>query len=164
MKKTVIIVHHAGKGGERSTFRSIRAWHVGTRPNGNGWSDIGYHAVIEKDGTVQRGRKDENIGAHTRGWNRQSLGVCVCGNFEHQLVQTKQWNALIDQITRWCLEHAISPGSDTIVGHRDKQPTKTFKKNGRVVSKPNTCPGKNLYRYLPWLRKEVRNRWMRHMA
>lgn len=60
----------------------IRDWHV----NGNGWSDIGYHYVIRRDGTVETGRDRDNdgdiweeIGAHVRGHNGNSLGICLVG-------------------------------------------------------------------------------------
>lgn len=60
----------------------IRDWHV----NGNGWSDIGYHFVIRRDGTVEPGRdRDhdgdiwEEIGAHVAGHNTTSIGICLVG-------------------------------------------------------------------------------------
>jgi len=53
----------------------IRRWHV----NGNGWSDIGYHYVIDRDGTVAKGRPLAKTGAHTRGRNRDTVGVCLIG-------------------------------------------------------------------------------------
>lgn len=61
---------------------TIRGWHVDER----GWSDIGYHFVIRRDGTVELGRdldKDgdvyEEIGAHVKGWNKNSIGICMVG-------------------------------------------------------------------------------------
>lgn len=53
----------------------IRRWHV----EDHGWSDIGYHYVIDRDGTIVPGRPVERIGAHTRGHNRHSIGVCLIG-------------------------------------------------------------------------------------
>jgi len=53
----------------------IRRWHVGD----NGWSDIGYHWVIRRDGTIEEGRPENIAGAHTRGHNRDSIGVCLIG-------------------------------------------------------------------------------------
>ena len=60
----------------------IRRWHVEER----GWADIGYNWVIDRDGTIAVGRdrdKDgdtfEEIGAHTKGKNTVSLGICLLG-------------------------------------------------------------------------------------
>jgi N-acetyl-anhydromuramyl-L-alanine amidase AmpD len=53
----------------------IRDWHV----SGNGWSDIGYHYIIDRDGTVAKGRPLARAGAHTRGRNANSVGVCLIG-------------------------------------------------------------------------------------
>lgn len=53
----------------------IRKWHV----QDNKWSDIGYHYVIRRDGTVEKGRPIETPGAHTQGHNANSIGVCLVG-------------------------------------------------------------------------------------
>lgn len=53
----------------------IRRWHV----NGNGWSDIGYHGVIRRDGTLESGRPMDQIGAHAKGHNVNSIGICLVG-------------------------------------------------------------------------------------
>ena len=49
---------------------------------GRGWSDIGYHFVIELDGTIKQGRNVEKIGAHTKGENTNSIGVCYVGGVD----------------------------------------------------------------------------------
>lgn len=53
----------------------IRRWHVEER----GWRDIGYHFLIDRDGTVATGRPIEQIGAHVRGHNRRTVGICLLG-------------------------------------------------------------------------------------
>ena len=55
--------------------KEIRDWHV----NGNHWRDIGYHWVIRRDGTVEKGRPEYQIGAHCSGHNAHSIGVCLVG-------------------------------------------------------------------------------------
>lgn len=58
----------------------IRRWHTDPRPKGRGWRDIGYHWVIDRDGTVVAGRKPESrAGAHVRGHNTGSIGICLIG-------------------------------------------------------------------------------------
>lgn len=63
-----------------------------------GWDGIGYHKVITRDGTIQNGRPEFWIGAHTYGINDQSLGVCLIGRnkftsnqFESLKVVLKFW-------------------------------------------------------------------------
>jgi len=53
----------------------LRRWHV----EDNGWSDLGYHWVITRDGTVSAGRPEYRSGAHARGHNKNSIGVTLCG-------------------------------------------------------------------------------------
>lgn len=53
----------------------IRQWHVEER----GWSDIGYHYVIRRDGTLEKGRPLTRMGAHVRGRNKNTIGICLVG-------------------------------------------------------------------------------------
>lgn len=53
---------------------AIRRWH-----KERGWSDIGYHYVIKRDGTTQQGRPVSRMGAHTKGYNATSIGICLAG-------------------------------------------------------------------------------------
>ena len=74
-----IIVHCAATPeGRPFTTADIRRWH--TSPPNN-WKDIGYHYVIELDGSIHQGRPVEQVGAHCRqgGHNRHSVGVCYVG-------------------------------------------------------------------------------------
>ena len=74
-----IIVHcSATREGENYTVDTIRSWHV----DGRGWSDIGYHFYIDIYGQIHKGRDISRIGAHTKGLNRNSIGVCYCGGVE----------------------------------------------------------------------------------
>lgn len=57
----------------------IREWHTALPPKGRGWSDIGYHFVILRDGTIEGGRPLERIGAHVKGHNRTTVGTCLVG-------------------------------------------------------------------------------------
>lgn len=45
----------------------------------NGWLDIGYHFVIRRDGTFESGRPIEQPGAHCKGHNANSIGICMIG-------------------------------------------------------------------------------------
>ena len=54
---------------------TIRKWHIHDR----NFSDVGYHYIILRDGTIEKGREDNVIGAHCYGYNSESLGVCIVG-------------------------------------------------------------------------------------
>lgn len=80
---TEIIVHASATrpewmSGARTSEKvaEIRRWHM-TPPRN--WRDIGYHYIIDTDGTIAKGRHDSVIGAHTKGRNRHSIGICLIG-------------------------------------------------------------------------------------
>ena len=74
-----IIVHcSATREGENFDVAEIRKWHV----EGRGWSDIGYHFYINLYGEIHKGRDISKIGAHCKGHNRNSIGICYCGGVE----------------------------------------------------------------------------------
>lgn len=54
--------------------KDIDKWH-----KAKGWSGVGYHYVIKRDGTLETGRREDQIGAHVEGFNANSLGVCLVG-------------------------------------------------------------------------------------
>jgi N-acetylmuramoyl-L-alanine amidase len=71
-----IILHcSATREGQDISTETIRGWHVNER----GWSDIGYHFVVLLDGTVDKARPVERQGAHVRGYNKGSIGICYIG-------------------------------------------------------------------------------------
>ena len=70
-----IIIHSAyTPAGREHDVDDIRAWHMA-----RGWSDVGYHYIIKLDGTIQAGRPLDKIGAHTKGKNQGSIGICYIG-------------------------------------------------------------------------------------
>ena len=69
-----IIYHHSLS--DLSTVDNIRRYHM----DHHGWSDIGYHFVVELDGQIEHGRAVTLVGAHAFGRNRDSIGVCIVGN------------------------------------------------------------------------------------
>ena len=73
-----IILHcSATKEGQHITVETMRQWHLK-----RGWKDIGYHYVIYIDGSVHKGRPIEQVGAHTKGQNTGSIGICYVGGVE----------------------------------------------------------------------------------
>jgi len=76
MRKIKYIIIHcsAVKPTQTSSAAQIDAWH-----KARGYRCIGYHYVIRRDGTIERGRPDAAIGAHCNGYNAESIGVCYEG-------------------------------------------------------------------------------------
>lgn len=73
-----IIVHcSATREGENFDVAEIRKWHLA-----RGFSDIGYHFYIDLYGEIHKGRDINKIGAHCKGHNRNSIGICYCGGVE----------------------------------------------------------------------------------
>lgn len=69
-----IIIHHRAGNGD---VKSIHSQHLK-----NGWTGIGYHFYIRKDGSIYEGRPINTVGAHTVGKNAVSVGICFEGNYE----------------------------------------------------------------------------------
>jgi N-acetylmuramoyl-L-alanine amidase len=59
--------------------KEIRDWHLR-----RGFNDVGYHYVIRRDGTIEKGRDHEKVGAHARGHNSDSLGICLVGGMNEE--------------------------------------------------------------------------------
>ncbi len=75
-----IIIHcTATQEGKEYTVEQIRADH-----KRQGWSDIGYHYVIYRDGSIHNGRDVDVIGAHCVGHNANSIGICYVGGLENK--------------------------------------------------------------------------------
>ena len=73
-----IIVHcSATREGENFEVAEIRKSHLA-----RGFSDIGYHFYIDLYGEIHKGRDISKIGAHCKGHNRNSIGICYCGGVE----------------------------------------------------------------------------------
>jgi N-acetylmuramoyl-L-alanine amidase len=72
----------------------IDKWH-----KQRGWSGIGYHWVIKRDGTIEDGRDVNKVGAHVKGYNTGSLGLCMVGGVNEDgnpsdNFTDKQWHSL----------------------------------------------------------------------
>ena len=112
-----IIIHCSyTKPGQYVTASTIRHWHVEER----GWSDIGYHYVITRDGELEQGRPIEKAGAHAKGHNSNSIGVCLVGGMKANGTPDcnytrAQWDKLGSVVGM--LQTVYSVG--TVIGHRD---------------------------------------------
>lgn len=107
-----VIIHCADTPADMDIgAEEIRRWHV----DGNGWSDIGYHHVIRRDGSVEPGRDERRIGAHAYGRNEDSIGVCMVGGKPDCNFTAAQWSAL-ENLVRELLNRYSSA---QVIGHRD---------------------------------------------
>lgn len=83
-KISEIILHcTATREGADATVDDIRRWHTApAAKGGRGWSDIGYHYVVYRDGSVHEGRDVDVSGAHCLGHNCKSIGVVYVGGLD----------------------------------------------------------------------------------
>ena len=93
----------------------IRQWH-----KAKGWKDIGYHYVIRRDGIIETGRPEAEIGAHVEGYNSISLGICLVGGVDDQIkpennFTPEQWKSLRELVLKMKMKY---PGA-IVQGHRD---------------------------------------------
>ena len=132
---THLVIHHSATPAKTTTHDGVKKYHIET----NGWSDIGYHYTIDHKGIVNRGREDRTIGAHARGANSYSLGICLFGNFNTEHPTAEQIEVLIKLLRN--LQETYSIPAGNIIGHRD-------------VGKTECC-GNNLYGLLPWIRTNL---------
>jgi len=79
MRKINKIILHcsATKEGQYFDVKDIDRWH-----KQNGWVGVGYHYVILLDGTIQVGRFESKVGAHVKGLNANSIGICYIGGID----------------------------------------------------------------------------------
>ena len=72
---TRIIIHNtATPEGRDVTISEVRRWHIA-----RGFKDVGYHFLIRLGGTVETGRPIEQVGAHVKGFNSDSIGIAYAG-------------------------------------------------------------------------------------
>jgi N-acetyl-anhydromuramyl-L-alanine amidase AmpD len=137
-RETKYIVIHCSATAPSSDIGAdeIDSWH-----KKRGWDGIGYHVVIRRDGRVEFGRHFDDVGAHVRGWNTRSVGVCMVGGVdadgtpEDNFTQ-EQYDTLVATVVM--LERAYPDAG--VVGHRDLSPDK----DGDGVIEPHewlkACP------------------------
>jgi hypothetical protein len=136
--------------------REIRRWH-----RERGWSDIGYHFVIENgtpvqgltiealDGSIECGRIldgspdliGDEIGAHALGHNADSIGVCLIGR---DAFTDAQWRALLGLLMDLCTIYHIDP--DNVIGHYETE-------SGRAQGK--ICPNFDVPAFREVLKHEM---------
>lgn len=100
----------------------IKKWHTDPKPKGNGWSDIGYHFVIKRDGEIEDGRPLEIAGAHTKGHNTGSIGICLVGGVSEDdtnLAENNFTDAQFNALRSLLIVCKADYKKATIHGHRE---------------------------------------------
>lgn len=121
MRKIDLIVVHcsATPEGKAYTVEDIDRWH-----RARGFKKIGYHYIVYLDGTIHTGRPENEIGAHVKGYNSNSIGVCYIGGLTAdgkaaKDTRTPKQKEALNKLLR-TLAQKYSHAK--IVGHRDLSP------------------------------------------
>ena len=130
MKKDSLIIHH---GGNNNSFYATNSYH---KSKWNFKSElgfyIGYQYWIETNGKLMIGRTDEETGAHKKGWNERSIGICLRGNLETKKPTNQQLNTLRKLLQDLQKCHSIP--KEEIYAHQELSQT--------------LCPGKYLMPFI----------------
>ena len=120
---TLIVVHcSAVRPDQSSSAAQIDSWHRKERH----WKlGIGYHYVVRRDGTIEPGRPEEQIGAHCLNHNAHSIGICYEGGLDIRGQPADTRTEAQKAAMRTLLEelHGRYPRA-VIVGHHDLNPQK----------------------------------------
>ena len=106
---THIVLHHAAA--KTCTAADVDSWH-----KANGWSGIGYHYFVRKNGELYRGRPENTVGAHVTGHNSYSIGICVEGDYSKETVMPEAQKTAILELIK---DIKTRYPSIKIVGHKD---------------------------------------------
>lgn len=150
----VILHHSATKDSGTASWQAIRKWHMGligspdeNKPDYNKYiryplTDIGYHwgvELINDRYEILMGRRPDTMGDHTFGQNRNSIGICVVGNYDIDPVSLSL-KAELNKLLTWIIIEYSIPSSQ-IFGHCEFTINKS-------------CPGKNLFDWLKTRREQ----------
>lgn len=134
-----IVIHCAATPADMDIgIKEIRRWHMQ-----KGWRDVGYHYIIRRDGTVEKGRQDFEPGAHASGYNMHSLGVCLVGGLKKGTTKaennfTEAQFSTLRSLLRTLTQ--LHPGAE-VLGHRDlpgvNKACPSFDVRGWLKEQPN---------------------------
>lgn len=127
-KTDLIVVHCSATFADMDVgVKEIRKWH-----KKRGWSDVGYHKVIRRDGTVEDGRDMADVGAHVKGKNKTSVGICMVGGVDQRGEAAANFTTLQYRALKVLLDELQEKYPKAkVCGHRDLSPDKN--KDGKVT-------------------------------
>lgn len=110
-------------------------WHVIE----NGWTDIGYHFLVRFSGEVVECRPLSKIGAHCRGINNKSVGICFSGSGDNMPLTKQQLESGLSLTRR--LQNKKAVPASCVIGHNE---INTLIEEGKISNRFRTskaCPG-----------------------
>lgn len=129
MRKIDLIVVHCASTpeGKDFTVSDIDRWH-----KQRGFRKIGYHWVVYRDGSIHAGRPESEVGAHVKGYNSHSIGVCYIGGLTSDGKKSKDTRTPKQKEALRKLLRSLKQKypQAKIVGHRDLSPDTNH--NGKV--------------------------------
>jgi len=132
--RTLVVHHTVGKApvlksGVKRELKNIQRYHM----DANGWSDIGYNILIDRWGRVWEGRGLRRVGAHTKGYNTNTLGVAFMGNYSNIELTARQIRAFNELLVK-LKAHGVR--LEYTKGHR------------QMPAQATACPGVNVMKQL----------------
>lgn len=115
--KHIVIHCSATPENKHFTARDIDNWH-----KKRGFKKIGYHYVVLLDGTIERGRSDEEVGAHVAGHNSNSIGICYIGGVDADDIKKAEDTRTTAQksaLKKLVIELTKKYPEAKVLGHRD---------------------------------------------
>lgn len=116
VKTDYIVVHCSATPPDRDIgVKDIERWH-----RGQGYIAVGYHFVIKRDGVIEEGRPESVVGAHAKGVNESSIGICLVGGVDKGMkpednFTNDQMNSLATLIDMLQTRYKDAE----VIGHRD---------------------------------------------
>jgi N-acetylmuramoyl-L-alanine amidase len=110
--KKIIIHQSASDIPTHDDISVVDRWH-----KERGWKGVGYHYFIQSDGVLQYGRSICEVGAHTKGHNRDSIGICLHGKTKFTPNQFATLRHLVESLD-------FTLGNLKVYGHSDFEPTR----------------------------------------
>lgn len=118
--KRIIVHSSATRAGLDVGRDEIHEWH-----QARGFVAVGYHFVIRRDGSIEKGRDIACVGAHAKGNNLDSIGICMVGGLSENGdaennftdAQFKSLLSLIDWLQEFILQVPVGQ-DDVVLGHR----------------------------------------------
>lgn len=138
----MVVIHHTGCNDIDASAEQIHGWHIG-----QGWSGIGYHYVIRKDGTIERGRPEWAVGSHAYGENSHTIGIHLSGDFEQANPTDEQIEKCALLIADICERYGLPIDREHIVGHGELMATDCPGRNLQYLLNDGTITGKAIWYY-----------------
>lgn len=121
----------------------ITEWHKARR-----FRTIGYHFIIRRDGTLEYGRDIKETGAHVKGHNKDSIGICMVGGIDHDGKPEENFTTFQYQELAKLLHKLKGQFPSAIIqGHRDFKSAKT------------ACPSFDVKAWWASVNNEEKQKW-----